>query len=458
MTPSPPSGTAALKRALGRWDLTAIGVNQVIGGAIFAMPAVVAARAGAWSPWLIVAVGFASLLIAMSFAEVASRFDTTGGPYVYTRVAFGRFLGFEVGWMQWFTRVASWASVINVLVASLGFYWPALTEGHARLALLTTIIAILAFINILGIRQSAWVVNGLTIAKLAPIALFIAVGLPAVDMARLHPAAALPVGDAAVTALLLIYTFGGYEVIPVPAGEARDPRRAVPFALMTTIAIVTLVFVLAQVVALGTLPGLASSTTPLADASALLMGAGGAAIITIGAVFSTLGNNMGQALSGSRMLFALAEEGDLPAFIARVHPRFRTPVNAILCTAAVSLVLAATGTFVTMAAASAVSRLFIYLFTCGSVLRLRATDRTDHTRLATDRTDHGTLVTDRTDQVRCSLAGFRVPFGPLIPVAAMLIVIAILVGATTEQKIGGLVTLAVGAVFFGIAVITGSKR
>jgi amino acid transporter len=215
---------------------------------------------------------------------------------------------------------------------------------------------------------------------------------------------------------------------------------------------VTLVFVLAQVVALGTLPGLPSSKTPLADASALLMGAGGAAVITIGAVFSTLGNNMGQALSGSRMLFALAEEGDLPAFIARVHPRFRTPVNAILCTAAVSLVLAATGTFVTMAAASAVSRLFIYLFTCGSVLRLRTADR------RTLAADQDTLAADRAGRIPFSAAGFRVPFGPVIPLAAILIVVAILVGATTEQKIGGLLTLAVGAVFFGMAVITGSKR
>jgi amino acid transporter len=448
VTASVPGVAPRLKRALGRWDLTAIGVNQVIGGAIFAMPAVIAARAGAWTPWLIVAVGVASLLIAVSFAEVASRFDTTGGPYIYARASYGRFIGFEIGWMQWFTRVASWASVINVLVASLGFYWPALTEGATRFALLIGVIAALTMVNILGIQQSAWVVNGLTIAKLAPIALVIVVGLPAIDTVRLHATSTLSLGDAAATALLLIYTFGGYEVIPVPAGEAKDPRRAVPFALIMTILIVTVVFVLTQVVTLGTLPGLATSKTPLADTSALLMGGTGAAIVTLGAVFSTLGNNMGQCLSGSRMLFALAEEGDLPSFIAYVHPRFRTPVNAILCTAAVSLALAATGTFVTMAAASAVSRLVIYLFTCWATLRLRATDHraTDHR--ATDHTDH-------TDHAKAS---FRTPFGPVVPLAAMAIVLAILVGATTEQKTGGLVTLAVGAGLFGIAVVSRRTR
>src|SRR6266540_661606 len=199
------SAVSQLRRELGRWDLTAIGINQVIGGAVFAMPASVAALAGGWSPYLIAAVGLASLMIAATFAEVGSRFDATGGPYLYTRAAFGRFPAFEIGWMQWFTRVASWASVINVLVAALGFYWPAVTAGPARTALLTGIIAALAFINVLGIRQSAWVVNGLTIGKLVPLALFILVGLTAVDAAALHIGPVPPLPDLSKSALLLIF-------------------------------------------------------------------------------------------------------------------------------------------------------------------------------------------------------------------------------------------------------------
>src|SRR5947199_7888391 len=150
-----------LRRALGRWDLTAIGVNQVIGGAIFLMPSQVAAQIGAWAPIGMILMGIASLSVALCFAEVGSRFEGTGGPYLYTRAAFGRFAAFEVGWMQWFTRVASWASVINVLVAALGFYWPAVTAGAARAGLMAAIITVLAGVNVLGIRQSAWVVNAL---------------------------------------------------------------------------------------------------------------------------------------------------------------------------------------------------------------------------------------------------------------------------------------------------------
>src|SRR5687767_14275598 len=181
-TPASP----ALRRELGRWDLTAIGVNQVIGGAVFALPAALALHAGSWSPWMVAAVGVASMLIALSFAEVASRFDGTGGPYLYTRAAFGRFAAFEVGWMMWFTRAASWAAVINVLVVSLGFYWPVLTTGSPRAILITTIIAALAAINIRGIRQSSFVVNVLTVGKLVPLVVFIAAGIFFVDWARLR--------------------------------------------------------------------------------------------------------------------------------------------------------------------------------------------------------------------------------------------------------------------------------
>jgi APA family basic amino acid/polyamine antiporter len=431
-----PFAVTQLRRELGRWDLTAIGINQVIGGAVFAMPAAVAALVGGWSPFLIIGVGFGSLLIAATFGEVSSRFDATGGPYLYTRAAFGRFPAFEVGWMQWFTRVASWASVINVLVAALGFYWPAVTAGPMRTTLLCAIIATLALINVLGIRQSAWVVNALTIGKLVPLALFIAFGLPAIDTALLATGPIPPLSDLSRSALLLIFAFGGYEVIPVPAGESKDPRRTVPFALMTTIVVVTLVLTLAQFVALGTLPGLAASKTPLADASTRIMGAAGAAIITLGAVMSTLGNNMGQALSGSRSLFALAEQGDLPRVLARVSPRFGTPVVAILSTAAVSLVLAATGSFVTMAAASAVSRLVVYVATCAATLRLRSP------------VFAGTVPAPT----------MTVPFGPVIPLVALVIALAILAGATSQQLQAGVYALAAGAVLFAAAVFAGRKR
>jgi amino acid transporter len=172
------------------------------------------------------------------------------------------------------------------------------------------------------------------------------------------------------------------------------------------------------------------------------MGAGGAALITIGALFSTTGNNMGQALSGSRNLFALAEQGDLPPFFGRVHLRFRTPVNAIVITAAVSLVLAISGTFVSMAAASAISRLIVYFATCASALRLRGMDG----EVGVARGEGRRPKTDRV-----APAVFRVPLGPAIPVAAMTIALIIVLAATPAQLLGGAVTVAIGAALFLLA-------
>jgi len=423
---------SSLKRELGPWDLTAIGVNQVIGSAVFALPAALAASAGPWSPWMVAAVGLASMLIALSFAEVASRFDGTGGPYLYTRAAFSRFAAFEVGWMMWFTRVASLAAVIHVLASSLGFYWPVLTSGNPRAILITAIIAALAAINIRGIRQSSFVLNVLTVGKLVPLVVFIAAGIFFVDWARLRPGVTPSLEEFSASGLLLIFAFGGYEIVPVPGGEARNPRRDVPFALIMTIIIVTAVMTLAQIVAVGTLPGLAASKTPLADAAALFLGGAGAAMITLGAVFSTSGNNMGGALSGSRNLFALAEQGDLPAFFGRVQPAFRTPVNAILVTAGVALLLALSGTFQSMATVSAISRLLVYVATCASMLRLRSS---------------------RFEGV-VKPPIFVVPFGPIVPVAAIAIAMTILAGATPIQLRSGAAALVVGGILYGIAVLS----
>lgn len=417
---------SGLKRELGKWDLTAIGVNQVIGGAVFLMAAPLALQIGAWSAIAVALVGILSLMIALNFAEAGSRFDGTGGAYLYTRAAFGRFFSFEVGWMMWITRVASWASVVNGLTTALAYYWPGLgadQPGLARETVITVVILTIMTINVLGIRQSAWVVNTLTVGKLTPLVIFIALGLPHVDVAALQPDMALTWTQISTAALLLIFAYGGYEVVGVPAGEARDPKRDVPFAMVMTIVVVAIVMTLAQVVAMGTLPGIADSQRPLADASLLFLGGWGALLMTTGGAVSMSGNNMGQALSGSRNLYALAEQGDLPSWFGRVHPKFHTPAVAIIFTSLIALWLALSGDFVTLAAASAVSRLLVYAGTCASVLKLRGQGR----------------------------APFTIPGGPVIPVVALVVSLAILGGATAIQLQVGGVALVVGALLYLVA-------
>ncbi len=419
----------SLIRALGRWDLTAIGVNQVVGGSIFLMPSLLAASVGAWSPWALVAVGALSMAIALSFAEAASRFDATGGPSLFARAAFGRFASVEAGWLLWYARASSWASIINGLADALSFYWPSLKTGPGRAALITAVIATICWINVRGIRQSAFVVNLLTIGKLVPLAIFVGLGLFFLDVGSLVPAGDVTWGEASATALLVIFAFGGYEVVSVPAGEARDPTRAIPFALVMTIVVVTTVMALAQVVALGTLPGLASSKTPLAEAAVLFMGAAGGLLMTAGAAVSMLGNNMGHPLSGSRNLYALAEQGDLPAIFGRVHPVYRTPWVAVVFTSVVALVLALSGSFATLAAGSAVARLVLYAGTCASTLALRRPRFEGRVKPAT----------------------FVAPGGPVLPVVGILVSCSIIAGATTTQLVVGLIAVATGAVLYLVA-------
>jgi amino acid transporter len=418
-----------LRRELGRWDLTAVGVNQVIGGSVFALAASLAANTGSWSPWMVAGVALVTMLIALSFAEVASRFEGTGGSYLYTRAAFGRFPAFEVGWMMWFTRAASWASVINVLVDALGRYWPVMLGPIARPALMTAIIGAICAINIRGIKQSSAVVNVLTVAKLLPLIVFSIVGIFYVNWAVFAEPASVTTTQLSTASLLVIFAFGGYEVVPVLGGETKDPRRTIPFALIMTIAVVAAITIVTQVVAYGTLPNVAKTRTPLADSAAMFMGAAGAAMITLGAVFSTSGNNMGQALSGSRSLFALAEQGDLPRWFGYVHPVYRTPVTAIAVTSGVSLVLAVTGSFATMAAASAISRLIVYVATCASQMRLRS----------------------KAYDGQVQPAQFVLPGGPVIPTLAILVSMMILVFANRTQLVAGGLALAAGAVLYLMA-------
>ncbi len=447
-----PSETPALRRALGRWDLTAIGVNQVIGSAIFLLPAAVARLVGPWGPLAFMGVGLLSLSIALCFAEVGSRFDKTGGPYLPARAAFGRFVGFEVGWMMWFTRVTSQASVANGLALALAFYWPSLATGVPRASMIAALTIALTWINVRGIKQSSWVINALTIGKLAPLAIFIIAGVWYIDPVRFSAMPAVTQQQLSSALILLIFAYGGYEVTGVLAGEAANPRRDVPFAFVATLITVSIVMSLTSLVATGVLPDLGASRTPLADGAAIFLGASGALLVSIGSAISMTGNNMGQILNGSRTLFALAENGDLPKWFARVHPTFQTPSNAILFTAVIALTLALTGSFIALAAVSAIARLVMYLAVCASTLVLRRHDREIAAQLGARFPVRGSFSEGGSDvDGAVAPAKFTVPLGPVIPVVASIVAMGILAGASQAQLTAGAAALAAGAVLFFMA-------
>jgi basic amino acid/polyamine antiporter, APA family len=371
---------SSLRRSLGRLDLTAIGVNQVIGGAVFLVPAQIAFLMGGWSPLAVLLIGLASMPVGLCFAEAGSRFETTGGAYLYARTAFGRFAGLEVGWMQWFTRVTTLASVANGIAVAFSSFYPAAALGSGRMLLISAVVLTLMFTNLSGIRQSSNLINALTVAKLIPLVGFILLAGWYVRPGYYPPPSTTP-EHAATAALLLVFTFGGFDVIGVQAGESTSPRRDVPIALVAVIAAVTLILTAIQTLLMFTLPDLAHSQTPIADAARTMAGPAGTFIVAAGAILSMIGNNQGQTLSGSRTLYALAENGELPAFLARIDQRHGTPFNAIIATAAAGLALALSGSFVRMAAISAVARLTAYVATAASVLVLRRREGPENWRL-----------------------------------------------------------------------------
>ncbi|XQA69976.1 APC family permease [Xanthomonas sacchari] len=415
-----------LVRAVSRWQIVGLSINDVIGSGIYLLPAATAALLGPLSLWAVLLAGVAVALLVLCYAQAASYFDEPGGSYLYAREAFGRFAGFEIGWMIWLTRISSAAALSNGLADAVVRFWPAAAGGGARLAIVIGSLGLLTAINVIGVKSAARTGVALVIGKLVPLLLFVAIGVFYVDWSWAFSGKTPDphdVGNLGEAALLLLFAYAGFENIPAAAGEYRNPRRDVPFALITMIVTVTLIYAAVQVVAQGTLPNVAQSATPLADAASGFGGEALALILTVGATISILGTTSNTVMLGPRFLFALAKDGYGPAFLARVHPRFRTPAAAILLQGVLSLALALSGSFVQLALLSMVTRLFAYIGTAAAVLVLA---RRYHDR-------PGAL---------------RLPGGPLIPLAALLLALALLLSASWQNLAAAGVALLVGALFY----------
>ncbi|HXG83926.1 MAG TPA: amino acid permease [Pyrinomonadaceae bacterium] len=356
-----------LVRGISRWDLLAITINTIIGAGIFGLPSKVTALIGNYSLVAFIACAVIVAFIVLCFAEVSSRFTATGGMYLYAREAFGSIVGFEVGWLYWIVRVTTFAANCNLLLAYLGFFVPEANQGSLRVLLIGLVVLILTVVNFLGVRQSAILTNVFTIGKIVPLIIFAAVGLFFIQPENFSFAPVPEVGAFSSAILILIYAFVGFEAAAIPAGETRDPQRSVPFALMTALAIVAVLYILIQIVCIGTLPELAASERPLADAAGKFLGTFGAAFITIGALVSIFGNLNGGFLTASRMPFAMAEQGELPAIFGKTHEKFKTPYLSLLITAAAMLVLTVQSSFLTALTISTITRLIVYATTCAAL-------------------------------------------------------------------------------------------
>jgi amino acid transporter len=420
-----PHSPQGLLRAVGRWQILGLSINSVVGSGVYLLPATAFAMLGPASLWGVLLAGLTVSLLVLCYAKAGSYFDVQGGSALYAREAFGPFAGFQVAWTIWLTRIATAASLANGLTDAIARLWPSAGTGTGRVLVIGGSLALLAALNIAGVRQAAQVSLALVFGKLLPLALFVGIGLFHVDWGLATGAAAVPTDGARLgeAALLLLFAYAGFENLSVAAGEFHQPRRNVPFALVAMIVLVTAVYAGVQLVAQGTLPGLAKSTTPLADAAARFGGEGLALLMTAGAALSILGTSNATMLLGPRFLHTLATDGHGPRLLAQVHSRFHTPAAAIALQAVLALALALSGSFVQLALLSMVTRLLAYISTAASVLVLRGR--------------HGD-----------SPQSWRLPGGALVPVAALVLSLAMLLSASPAHLLAVALAIGVGGVFY----------
>ena len=357
-----------LERRIGPWGSTLLSFNGVLGGAIFALPATLAADFGSFSPWLFPLVATVSLLIIVPFSLSAAAFPDSGGPATYGRV-FGRFIGFELGWIYYLARTAAFAANANVLTAYLARWWTGADQGLLRATILVAVCALFAAANIAGVKRALALLGGLTFFKAVPL-LIAAVAAVILTFPPAAPGPLPPLSEFEAGALLVFYAFVGFENAVVPAGETKRPAHVLPRAILMTIGATTLLYFLVQLAFVGALPGGGTDQkAPLIDLGRWLAGPTGAVILTLAAVASLGGNLHGIMTSTSRVTYALAARGDLPGWFARIHPRFGTPANSILFLALLSGALALVGSYAWLAVISVLARLITYAVTIAALPR-----------------------------------------------------------------------------------------
>ena len=397
-------------RSIGRWTMTALVINCIIGTGIFGLPGELTRLLGRASPIAMVLAALGIAIIMGCLAEVASQFAEPGGPYLYVRTAFGRFLGMQVGWFHLLADVAGVAGCAVLFANYLTVFLRSPLNAWQRASLIAIVIAIPAVANCLGVRSGATLSNMLTIAKLSPLALLVLLGLirfahqPQVIHASEITSPGLSNWVRAM--VFLLFVFAGPEGALIPSGEIREPRRTIPFSLAAGLLACAAIFTLLQFITVAT-TSTKMTDQPLADTASVLLGGGGAVFVSIAVMLSTYGWISGVLLYGPRLVFALAANGDCPAFLARLHTRFHTPAVGIVLYALTAWLLASSGTFLWIIALSSGAIAVFYIGSCAALIHLR--------------------------KLRPNADALRVPLGPLLSIAGIAICVAVISGLKRNE-------------------------
>ncbi len=407
-------------RHLGRFRLVAVGINSVIGGGIFIMPAEVAGLIGPASIAAYVLAGFVVMGVGLALASLASRYETSGGPYLYVRSAFGEFAGFQVGWLFCLARLTAMANLVNGFARYLGALLPWAAHPTGRVAVIAACAALIMTINMIGIRQTSGATNLFAFAKVVPLVIL---GLGGLFFLHAENFTLTPVEPLSFlrSVLLLIFVFSGFEILTVPAEESLRPRRDMPYAVIATVLAVCGIYLLVHTVATGMLPGLAAEQAPLATAAGMMAGPAGRYAMTLIAATSMAGCALVSLVGGTRLLYAMSGARQVPSWMGSLHATWRTPAHATLLMGVIGTGLAIASAYSTLAAISAGTRLLVYLACCLACLRG---------------------------------AGRRI-----VPVLTSAAIVALLCALKKGEVIWGLSGIAIGTVlYFGMMLSKGARR
>jgi amino acid transporter len=415
MNPPSPDQDEGLIRAIGVRALTLNVINMVVGAGIFVLPGLVAVQLGSAAIVAYLICSVAVALVFLCFAEVGSRVTRSGGAYAYIEEAFGPFAGFVASILLWFGwSVLSNAATIAAMVEVIAFAFPDLARPLPRAVFIIALLAMLAMVNITGVRSGVRLFAVNTVVKLIPLSLLLVVGLFAIDLENLAITSWPSLQSAGVGALLLFFAFAGAETPLNSSGEIENARTTVPIGLLLGLTAVLVLYVGLQVVAQGVLGAQLANETeaPLAAAAEKVFGGWGGKMLLVAGVFSIYASVSGDMLNTPRVLFAAARDGNLPEFLSKVHPRFRTPYVSIIAFAAIVCAVALTGTFKSLAIVASGSILVVYLGVSLATIRLRVRDGAPNPR------------------------EFSVPGGMIVPVSSCLIIGWLLLRLTPEEARG----------------------
>lgn len=415
------NGMEDKKSKFGFWSIVLLGINAIVGTGIFLLPNKAYSLIGPASLGVLLFDAFLAICIALCFAEVAGFFTRNGGPYLYAKHSLGDFFGFEVGVLKWIVVIIAWAVMAVGFATALGAAFPALSGDFMKDVIATVIIVLLTIVNIIGVNMTKILNNLITVSKLVPLFAFIVIGIFAINGSNFTPfvpefvteSSGGTTGAFAAAAILLFFAYTGFEAIAVAAEDMENPKRNLPRAIITVMIIVSVLYMLVLGVCIGIMgDSLAADKAPLQTAFGHIMGPWGMYFVLAGTLLSMGGINIAQSFLGPRIATSLAEDGMLPSVLAK-RSSWGTPVVACIVTGVLSLLLAWSGSFVQLAAISAVSRFTQYLPTCISVIIFRSKWK---------------------DKER----PYKIPGGIIIPVIAILTSLWMLAQAQVSQLIWGL--------------------